>query len=394
MANDAVLDLAGLQSLVDVLRDLGYTVLGPVARDGAVAPAPITSVDQLPRGWGDEQDAAVYRLRRRDDDALFGYASGAQSWKPVLFPARQLLWSGRRTDEGFTVDADAPPGGADRYGEPPYALLGVRSCDLHAIGIHDQVLLGRPSPDAHYADARQDAFVVAVACSDPAGTCFCVSMATGPRPDAGYDLCLTEIATAADDHRLHVSVGSERGAEVLAALPAEHARAAADTDRAAADRVTEVAVGRMGRQLDTDGLRDALYAGAESRHWDDVASRCLACGNCTLVCPTCFCTSVDDETDLSGDLASRVRHWDSCFTGDFSYLHGGSVRSSVKSRYRQWATHKLASWYDQFGTSGCVGCGRCIAWCPAAIDITQEAAAVRADPGPAGPRTTSAIDEG
>jgi formate hydrogenlyase subunit 6/NADH:ubiquinone oxidoreductase subunit I len=128
-----------------------------------------------------------------------------------------------------------------------------------------------------------------------------------------------------------------------------------------------------------------MYAGVESPRWDDVASRCLACGNCTMVCPTCFCTSVDDETDLSGDVASRVRHWDSCFTGDFSYLHGGSVRPTVRSRYRQWATHKLASWHDQFGTSGCVGCGRCIAWCPAGIDITEEAAAIRADPGPVRP---------
>jgi ferredoxin len=258
----------------------------------------------------------------------------------------------------------------------------VRSCDLHAIGIHDRVLLGRTSKDAHYADARRGIFVVAVACSDPAGTCFCVSMGTGPRPERGFDLCLTEIETAEGRHRLLVQVGSERGAEVLAALPAEHAVAADEADRAAAGRVTETAAGRMGRHLDTRGIRDVLYAGVESPRWDDVASRCLACGNCTLVCPTCFCTSVDDETDLTGDVASRVRHWDSCFTGDFSYLHGGSVRATVRSRYRQWATHKLASWYDQFGTSGCVGCGRCIAWCPAAIDITEEAAAVRADPGP------------
>jgi ferredoxin len=383
VTTDAVLDLAGLQAVIDVLREQGYTVLGPTVRDGAVVPAPVTSVDELPRGWGDEQDGAFYRLHRRPDDAVFGFASGAQSWKPVLFPASQLLWRGRRTDDGFTVEtpSDTDP----RYGSPPYALLGVRSCDLHAIGIHDRVLLGRTAKDAHYADARRDVFVVAVACSDPSGTCFCASMGTGPRPDSGFDLCLTEIGTTAEDHRILVQVGSDRGAEVLAALPAAHAVAADDADRSAAAHVTEVAIGRMGRHLDTDGIRDVLYAGVESPRWDDVASRCLACGNCTMVCPTCFCTSVDDETDLSGDVASRVRHWDSCFTGDFSYLHGGSVRPTVRSRYRQWATHKLASWHDQFGTSGCVGCGRCIAWCPAGIDITEEAAAIRADPEPVRP---------
>ena len=379
MVTEAVLDLAGLQSLVDALRERGYTVLGPVVRDGAVVPAPVTSVDELPRGWGDEQDGAFYRLRRRGDDALFGFASGAQSWKPVLFPARQLLWQGRRGSDGFSVDAPADT--PSRYGRPPYALLGVRSCDLHAIGVHDRVLLARAGADAHYAAARREVFVVAVACSDPSGTCFCSSMRTGPRPVSGFDLCLTETGTTEAGHRLVVEVGSDRGAEVLAALPAEHVTVAVEADRAAAAHVTEVATRRMGRQLDTAGLRDVLYAGVESPRWDDVASRCLACTNCTLVCPTCFCTSVDDESDLTGDVASRVRSWDSCFTGDFSHVHGGSVRASVRSRYRQWATHKLASWIDQFGTSGCVGCGRCITWCPAAIDITEEAAAVRADPG-------------
>jgi Pyruvate/2-oxoacid:ferredoxin oxidoreductase delta subunit len=377
VATWAVLDLAGLQALIDVLRARGFAVLGPVVRDGAVVPATVTSVGDLPLGWGDEQDGALYRLHRRDDAAVFAYASGAQSWKPVLFPARALLWSGTRTATGFTVEP--PVEGSGPYGDPPYALLGVRSCDLHAIGIHDRVLRDRVSKDAHYATAREGAFVVAVACSDPAGTCFCASMGTGPRPAAGFDLCLTEIATAPGAQRLLVEVGSDRGAEVLADVPTT---AATDADRAAADAVGAQAVARMGRQLDTDGLREALHAGVESPRWDDVASRCLSCANCTLVCPTCFCTSVDDETDLTGEAASRWRSWDSCFTGDFSHLHGGSVRSSVRSRYRQWATHKLASWHDQFGTSGCVGCGRCIAWCPAAIDITEEAAAVRADPGP------------
>jgi ferredoxin len=381
VVREAVLDIGGLQALLDTLTERGFTVLGPTVRDGAIVPAPVTSVDELPRGWGDEQDGAFYRLRRRDDDALFGFASGAQSFKPVLFPAHQLLWRGRRDQGGFSVEEPSDDGG--RFGDPPYALLGLRSCDLHAIGIHDRVLMGRVGADAHYTAARDEAFVVAVACSDPAGTCFCVSMGTGPRPDRGYDLCLTELSTDAGAHRLLAQAGSDRGADVLAALPAEHALTAEDADRTAADRVTEEAVSRMGRFLETDGLREAMYAGVESPRWDDVAARCLACGNCTMVCPTCFCTSVDDETDLSGDQASRWRNWDSCFTGDFSHLHGGSVRASVRSRYRQWATHKLASWIDQFGTSGCVGCGRCIAWCPAGIDITEEAAAVRADPGPA-----------
>ncbi len=372
MSDTRLVDLDRMQALIDALAGRGYTVLGPTVRDGAVVPGEVRAVADLPVGWGDTQDAGHYRLRRRDDDALFGYASGAQSAKPVFFPTEEVLWRGRRDGVSFTVEPDAT---ADVAG--PYALLGVRSCDLAAVGIHDTVLLGRRFADAGYGARRADAFVIAVTCSDPAGTCFCVSMGSGPRPGPdtgpGYDLALTELLEGG--HRFVVAVGSERGAEVVDEIGAPPAGA---DDLGAADAVAEDAAGRMGRTLETDGLKELLYASAESPVWDDVASRCLACSNCTAVCPTCFCTTVEDVTDLAGSTDERTRVWDSCFTTDFSYLHGGSVRSSTRSRYRQWMTHKLGSWVDQFGTSGCVGCGRCITWCPAAIDITAEAAKLRA----------------
>ena len=374
---DRVLDLDGLQQLLDVLTGLGYSVIGPVVRGGAVVPGPVRSVADLPAGWGDEQDGGTYRLHRRDDGALFGYASAATSWKSVLFPARELLWSGSVGADGFSVEAGEPerePGG------PPYALLGVRSCDLHAVAVQDRVLLGREKIDAGYAARRRETFVVSVTCANPGGTCFCVSMGTGPRPDAGFDLSLTELVQPGR-HRFVVRVGSERGAQVLAGVRAEPA---SGTDRAESDLVAQTAATRMGRRLDTDGIRDLLYDNAEHPRWDDVASRCLSCANCTLVCPTCFCTSTEDTTSLTGENAERWRVWDSCFTTDFSHLHGGSVRASGRSRYRQWMTHKLASWIDQFGTSGCVGCGRCITWCPVAIDITEEAAAIRWTPAGGG----------
>ncbi|HLN79021.1 MAG TPA: 4Fe-4S dicluster domain-containing protein [Nocardioidaceae bacterium] len=372
------IDLSGLQGLIDVLAARGYTVLGPTVRDGAIVQAPIHVVDDLPRGWGDDQEAGQYRLRRRDDEALFGFASGAQSAKPVFFPAETLLWRGRRDHQTFSVEA--PDGSStDQAGKggPPYAVLGVRSCDLCAIGVQDTVLAGRTFTDADYQDRRAGSFIVAVTCSDPGGTCFCVSMDTGPRPQAGrgaaFDVALTELIDERG-HRFLVEVGTERGADLLAELAAPSASA---EDLGAADDVAATAAERMGRELDTAGIKELLYASAESPRWDDVASRCLSCTNCTAVCPTCFCTSVEDVSDLSGDQAERNRIWDSCFNAEFSYIHGGTVRESPRSRYRQWLTHKLASWIDQFGTSGCVGCGRCITWCPAAIDLTVEVAALR-----------------
>ena len=389
MVDTRLIDETGLQSLLDALVARGYRVMGPTVRGGAVVNAEITAVADLPRGWGDDQEPGRYRLRRRDDEALFGFAAGAQSAKPVFFPTDELLWRGQRTAGGTGFEVGGAPGsptggthvededGADRR---PTALLGVRSCDLSAVGIHDTVLTGRGFTDAHYAQRREGAFVIAVACSDPGGTCFCVSMGTGPRPEQGrgapFDLSLTELLEP--EHRFVVEVGSERGGALLDEIGAT---AAAAGDLAAAGAVSDQAAQRMGRRLDTDGIRDLLYASVDSPRWDDVASRCLACTNCTMVCPTCFCTTVEDVSDLSGESADRHRVWDSCFNADFSYIHGGTVRDSTRSRYRQWMTHKLASWHDQFGSSGCVGCGRCVTWCPAGIDITEEAAALRGVPG-------------
>ncbi len=356
-----------LDSLFAALRERGYTVVGPRVRSGSIAYDELASADELPAGWVDVQDGGTFRLERSGGEALFAHAVGHDSLKRFLFPPEVRVWRARR--------GEAPEPAAVEV--PRYAFIGVRSCDLHAVAIQDRVFLEGAYVEPDYEARRRDAFFVAVNCARAGGTCFCVSTDTGPRATAGYDLALTELLDG-DGHRFHVEVGSDRGAEVLAALP--H-RPAAPADAAAADAQSERTAASMGRTLDTSDLRDLLLANAEHPRWEAVADRCLSCGNCTLVCPTCFCSSVEDTTDLAGTEAERTRVWDSCFTLEHSYIHGGAVRRSGASRYRQWMTHKLASWIDQFGTSGCVGCGRCITWCPVAIDITEEAAAIRADPG-------------
>ncbi len=382
MAQPATIDCAGLQELIDLLRDRGYRVHGPTMSDGALTMGEIRSVDDLPRGTGDIQEAGRYRTRSRDDEALFGFAATAQSPKSVLFPADELLWRGRRA--GTTIEVE--PRNAE---DDPVALLGVRGCDLAAIRIHDEVLTGRAYQDSAYASRRNRSVVVAVTCGTPAGTCFCASMGTGPRPGEGADLTLTEVLDDAG-HRFLVEAGSPAGVEILDDVAAQPATG---QDLAAADAVVAAAEAAMGRTLQTDDLHDLLYASADSPVWADVGHRCLSCTNCTMVCPTCFCTSVEDTSDLSGDLDERHRVWDSCFSMEYSRLHGGAVRTSTGARYRQWLTHKLAAWTDQFGTSGCVGCGRCITWCPAAIDLTEEVRSLRAavaDPTPAGTEDVTA----
>jgi ferredoxin len=352
--------------ILDRLRDDGYRLVGPTVRDGAIVHGELGGVDDLPIGWTEAQEAGRYRLVRRDDAALFGYAVGPHAWKQLFFVPTVKLWRARRKDGSFTLLSESAE-------DPPLALIGARACDLAAVRIQDRILLGDRFADPDYAARRRGTFVVAVQCGAPGGTCFCVSMGTGPRADAGFDLALTELL--AGRHRFLVEVGSDAGAALAARVTTEPA---SDADRQAARRVTDESARHMGRRFDNTDIRGLLFGNLEHPRWDDVASRCLGCTNCTLVCPTCFCASVTDTTDLSGDEATRVRAWDSCFTPGHSYIHGGPVHASIKSRYRQWLTHKVASWIDQFGMSGCVGCGRCITWCPVGIDITEEVAAIRA----------------
>ena len=351
--DSAVIDAAGLQQLVTALLDRGYRVVGPTVTDDAIVLAELTSADELPRGWGVDVGPGRYRLRRRDDDALFGHSAGPQSFKQFLHPSKQRVWS----SDGAEPD---PP--------PRYAFLGVRGCDLAAIATLNGVLGAGAHPDQNFTGRLRRVFVVAVNCTEPGGLCFCASMGTGPAVGPGYDLALTE-RIGPDDPTYLVDVGSDDGAAVLADIahrPAEKI----EIDSARSD-VAEAAH-HMGRQMPGGDHRNLLANSRESPQWDEVASRCLTCGNCTMVCPTCFCTSVEDVTDLTGEHAERWMEWASCFEFDFTFVHEGSVRQSVPSRYRHWLTHKLGTWHDQFGMSGCVGCGRCIAWCPTGIDITEE----------------------
>jgi len=361
-----LLDPSHLQLLIDALRADGYRVIAPTRRDGAIVHDEVSSVGELPAGWTDEQQPGAYRLRQRGDGALFGYAVGPSPWKRFLHPPLLRLWRARRVNGRVElVPEDAPP--------PKYAFLGIRACDLAAIAKLDDVLLDGPYVDVTYRAVRGQALFVAVHCATPGGTCFCDSMGTGPRVGDGADLILTEVV-ASGRHFFVAQGATPRGRSLLAALGCPGATA---DDIEAAEHAIADAPDRMGRDLKTDGLRESIYAQPEHPRWEQVARRCLTCGSCTLSCPTCFCTTVEDATSLGGSESERRRRWDTCFAVEFSHMYGGSVRLSARSRYRQWLTHKLSTWHDQFGTSGCVGCGRCITWCPVGIDITAEAAAIR-----------------
>jgi len=372
-----------LDRLYAALRDADYRVIGPTVADGAIVLAELESARDLPFGWGVELEPGGYRIRQRADSAAFGHSAGPQSWKQFLHPPREKMWSVRRVDDRIEFDAADQPA-------RKLAFIGVRPCDLRAIQIQDRVLGQGAQAGSRYASRRAGVFIVAVNCTEPGETCFCTSMGAGPEAGPGYDLALTELTPteltpteliptglAGDGgHRFLIDVGSPAGADMLAQVPTTPAD---DATSGLARSAVAAAAGMMGRSMPAEGLRELMASSADAARWEDVASRCLTCGNCTMACPTCFCTTVQDVSDLSGEHAERWQLWDSCFDLDFSYLHGGSVRSSASSRYRQWLTHKLGTWHDQFGSSGCVGCGRCIVWCPVGIDLTEEVAALQAE---------------
>ncbi len=350
------------------LHEARFTLVGPRARDGAIVLEELSRPEDLPIGWTDEQIPGSYRLRRNENARYFDYNCGPQSWKKFLNPPRQKLLSAVKRNG--TWEFQAVNGGPNTQSRPTnYAFIGVRACELHAIAIQDRVFASGDFQDPLYTERRRQVFILAVNCGRAAPTCFCTSMKTGPRVSGAFDLALTETTD-----RFILEIGSEAGSHMLDGIAWQPASA---FDLQQAYRETQRAEEMVRKKLETHDLPNLLLDNLEHRRWDEVAARCLSCANCTMVCPTCFCSTVEESCDLRGEKAERTRVWDSCFVLEFSHVHGGNIRPTTRSRYRQWLTHKFASWFGQFSTSGCVGCGRCIAWCPVGIDVTEEIKAVR-----------------
>ena len=358
MEDSRFLPRQALQTLIDVLSSKGFRTIGPAVRDGAIQYLQLNGIEHFPQGWTDEQQPGSYQLSRGDSARCFSWATGPQALTPWLFSARETLWHSQR-DAGGALGFST-----QRSEQQALAVIGARACDLAALQLHDQHFLGSIR-DPSYAARRHDLFIVAVHCTHPADTCFCASTGDGPRATQGFDLALSEL-----DEGFLLEVGSERGQTVALQLPLE---AAAPDQRRRADAEISEAARRQVRKLPSGNLKDALFARLEHPHWEQLGKRCLSCGNCTSVCPTCFCHAEQDVPELGGASSQHIREWDSCFSEGHSYLHGFVVRPDTSQRYRQWLTHKLGSWHDQYGRSGCVGCGRCITWCPVGIDITAEA---------------------
>jgi formate hydrogenlyase subunit 6/NADH:ubiquinone oxidoreductase subunit I len=356
------LDFSGLDALILAIRSAGYRCMGPAIENDALVLRELTGARELPRGMQAEQAPGQFKLTHDAENRYFAWANGPQAIKPYVFAPRESLWRAERDEHGSLKFEPFRP-------EPEKtALIGVRACDLAALTLQDAHFLEGQYSDSSYAIRRKSLFMVAVQCAEPAATCFCASTGDGPTPQSGYDLSLAELPDG-----FVVAAGSEPGQKVLSMLDLKEATL---EQIQATKEQGEAAARKQTRSLPGRDLRSVLMNNLEHARWDEVAARCLACGNCTAVCPTCFCHAELDEPDAATGKSLHVRQWDSCFNEGHAYLHGHNVRPDIRTRYRQWLTHKLATWHEQYGRSGCVGCGRCITWCPAGIDLTEEVAAM------------------
>jgi len=353
---------SALQSLLDAVAARGYQCVGPTLQDQTIHYQNITKIGQLPRGLRDKQTPGRYQVTHAGDERLFAWAHGPQGLKPYVFASEEVLWRSKRNDDGSLQFEEMPAV------ENKVAVLGARACDIAALYIQDKHFIQGSYQDPYYASRRQNLIIIAVNCTDPADTCFCASTGDGPRAAYGYDIALTEL----EDGYI-IESRSQFGAEIMQQIPIEPA--SRDQTYAAQGAIASAAR-QQTRRLPSRDLKKALFSNLDHAQWEDIAKRCLACGNCTSVCPTCFCHSETDQAQIDGKSSEHLRQWDSCFTSGHSYIHGITIRANTAQRYRQWLTHKLGSWHDQYGRSGCVGCGRCISWCPVGIDITHEVSVI------------------
>ena len=356
------LSLQDVQKLLQALEKEGYTVISPKVKNGALTLSELSKGESPPLGYSDIQSPGKYKLQENDDNTLFSYTVPMQSWRRFLNTEKEVLFKTKINSKGFTVE---PGENSTSTPAQKKVFFGIRVCDLKGVEIQDRIFINNTFEDPYYKARRENVFIIAADCLSPAETCFCTSMNSGPEHTQGFDIALAEL-----EPNVIIARGTKEATQ-------KYLKDFPKADEAIIEKnlqKVKEAKEAITRTINLEDAKKALATDLDHPHWDIIADKCLSCSNCTFVCPTCFCTSIDESPAIDGKSSERIRRWDSCFNISHSYIHGGHIRSSVKSRYRQWLTHKLINWESQFDASGCTGCGRCITWCPSAIDFTQEIA--------------------
>ena len=301
-----------------------------------------------------------------DSEVSLEYTRTVIPPKKYLHPQKENLITYNRTNG---LEAKLPE--IDRK----TVVLGVHPCDARAVMVYD-VVFGGDMPDPYYWNRRKNTIIVAISCTLPDENCFCMSLDDcGPTlEDKGFDLLMTDIG----DSYL-IEVGSMEGSLLL-----QHQgifEKATEKARADKNKTVEISKMKIQRKIpDVKNLPKFMEQHYDHPVWAKEAEKCVSCGSCTFVCPTCFCYHVEDITKFNLEDGNRVRMWDSCQLIDFAEVAmGENFRENREARLKWRIYHKLAYWQEQFNNLGCTGCGRCISYCIANIDMTQALAEIRGE---------------
>lgn len=350
-----------LNEIFEILKR-EYKIVAPVLKDNVIQLSYVENIEELPFGYEEIEEKNFYRVEKSDENYLFTYVRPSIPYKRYLNPPE------------FTFLKVYKENGKLRFEEykriEKLAFFDIRSCDLKGISILDDVFLYKNDfPDSFYKEIRENLFIVAVSCIKPSNVCFCASIGISPKPKENFDILITEL-----EDKLLIETKTEKGKDVVKKLKY---KMATEEEIKKAEEIEKICIDKMKRKMDINGFSEILYKNIESSIWEEIGKRCLACTSCTQLCPTCFCFDIIERNDIEKGISERVRIYDSCFNPSFATVHKFNIRESIASRYRQWYMHKFAYWKDQFNQIGCVGCGRCITWCPAYIDVTEEEKIIR-----------------
>ncbi len=289
------------------------------------------------------------------EDIQFGYDTTILPPKKFLTPPLETLLKFKRSKN------EAEP----VFDNTPIALFGLHPCDIKAIKHLDQAFSENNNYDRHYLNKREKSLIIGLECQ-PYDYCFCSSVGSTSAKD-GFDIMLVPV-----DNGYLAEIGTEKGEGIVRKLGAKKAEDSAFKKAEGFRKEKEKKIVRKFHKVDATTVKDLLQKSWDHKHWKELEERCLACGSCNLVCPTCFCFDVQDEVDLTLDNGERKRIWDGCMLVDFAKVGSGeNFREHRSQRIRHRMNRKLNYLHDRFSSPTCVGCGRCVRACTVKIDPVE-----------------------
>jgi len=313
-------------------------------------------------------EAEVIGPKRKDGkyafDKLIETGELCLDYDTTLLPPKMYLFPPKETLIKFEL-------GKEPEVEPvaeakPLILFGVHPYDIKAIELLD-VAFSTTNPDINYLSRREKAVIIGVDCLNPNPNAFCPSLGTATA-ETGFDLMLTDIGDS-----YVVAIGSSKGEQLLTKYAETREASQAELAQRNSERQKALARYKVTLNISPEELPQLLDKSWDSPWWKEKSEKCLSCGSCIVVCPTCFCFDVQDDIALNLKEGERYRQWDGCMLADFAAVAGGgNFRGDKESRFRHRMYRKGKYIWERYGKLGCVGCGRCASACLAEIASPAE----------------------